>query len=203
MSGREKRSGLPRAIGYLLVIGGAALLLGGLVGGVLLLIASAALDGMAGMTALVEPSSAGGRGGPFADLAIVSTTKGALMLTMAAISLLGLIAGVGVVRARPFGERVARVWAGLALLYLAGDVVADVVRVRPALERALGELAAQMESAGGAADDLGVPVGALETLGGLGTVGTVANAVFLAVLPALCLVLSIRGRRAVHPNSIS
>ncbi|HUT79504.1 MAG TPA: hypothetical protein VM285_17540, partial [Polyangia bacterium] len=124
-----------KALGILLAAGGALMTLGGLGGGALLWLARSALLGLAGMAETI--ASAGPEpAGPLHDLALVAGAKGAAMLALAGISLMALVAGIGLFRVRGWGRTWSLIWAPLALAYLIAEVLADLLVVAPAISRA-------------------------------------------------------------------
>lgn len=55
-------------------------------------------------------------------------------LTLSAVSLLGVIAAVGLMRGKRRGRRLALAWAGAALLYLGTEILVHIVHVFPAYD---------------------------------------------------------------------
>ncbi len=183
-----------KPLGTLLAASGSLMILGGLGGGTLLRLARSALLGMAEMMEAVGPTGTE-PAGPLQDLALVAGAKGSAMLVLAGISLAALISGIGLIRGRRWGRIAGLIWAPIALLYLVGEVLLEILAVAPAISRAADALAADLAEGGTALADTGVPASWLGSLAGLGTVATVFNALLLAVVPILTLALLTRGKR--------
>jgi hypothetical protein len=182
-----KRSGAPRLLGIFLIVCGALLTLGGVVGGLLTFAASMLVGGVGAMgEALGESGTA------LADMNLlepVYTAQGTMKLVEGLLSIVALIAGVWLLGYRRRGRLLALVWAGLALGFLVADFAVYFLVVLPATARMMELTMEQMGDLQLGGSDM---FGGVGSLADVGIVGFVAVDLFLAALPIVTLIVLTR-----------
>jgi hypothetical protein len=161
---RPKRSGAPLGLGITLIAGA----------GVLLLFSAATHA----MNAWLRSSQSSGIKIP--DIGTEGVQL-AMTLVQAALSLIALAAGIGLVRYRTWGRHLSIGWAVAALAYVVTSTAVSLLYIMPASQRAMQAME--------------LPGNSSETIrAGLvfGSVMSLAGAVVLAVTPTLTLVLMTR-----------
>lgn len=179
----KNRSRLPLGLGLTLVIGGSLYTLYGMGTGLYLMFFSTFMD--------FFPSSftVAGEVDPFKVVAMMKPlylVQGAEKLAAGIVSIMGIIAGAGMMQYKEWGRRMGLVWAGGALLYLSVDVVLYFLVMRPAGERLFLEMSRQFASIqGGGVSVSGFMTAILPVSLQWGSVMFLLTILFMAVLPCL------------------
>lgn len=179
---KPKRPGAPFGIGLTLIICGSLAALFGIFGGLFTMTASAMVSSMAMLGNMAgDPTAQQTLDAIIESSGSIYVVQGALQVVMGIISVLALVAGIGLVKYRAWGLKAARVWAGLALIYILVSLVVNFIYVMPASEK-------MMETIMGLN-----PAGGVNPLSGMtssiSTFSQIFGSMLLAVLPVLALVL--------------
>jgi hypothetical protein len=178
--GKPKRPGAPFGIGLTLIICGSLAALFGVFGGLFTMTASSMLSGAMMAGAMADPAARQVFDAVMADSKWIYVVQGAMQVVMGLISVLALVAGIGLMKYRLWGRKLSLVWAGFALAYIVVSLFINIVYIMPASERLVQ---AMLGMTGGGANPFS---GMISNMSGI---SQVLGSLLLAVLPVLTLVL--------------
>jgi hypothetical protein len=178
--GKPKRPGAPFGIGLTLIICGSLAALFGVFGGLFTMTTSSMLSGMMTAGIRADPAVKQAFDAVMADSKWIYVVQGVMQTIMGLISVLALVAGIGLMKYRLWGRKLALVWAGFALAYIVISLFINFIYIMPASEKLVQ---AMLALTGGSANPFS---GMMTNLGG---VSQIFGSLLLAVLPVLTLVL--------------
>ncbi len=180
-AGKTKRPGAPFGIGLTLIICGSLAALGGVFGGLFTMMTNSIMSNIAGLGAAGNPDGMQAIQDAMAASKSLYVVQGSLQVVMGVISVLALIAGIGLMKYRRWGQKLSITWAGLALAYIVMSLIVNFVYILPKSEAMVEAMMAGMPDGGGAAFS--------GMSSGVSAATQIFYALFLAVLPMLTLIM--------------
>ena len=182
-----RRSAIPLGMGITLLVGGGLLALGGLSSGAMGILGSAMPGGpymQPGMEITPQLESA------MEPMAQTQLASAILNLIQGALSVLAIVAGVGLVRYRAWGRKLGLLWATAAVVFVLASLVAQFEMIRPMARGMTEMMTAQMEAQGSPPP----PPGMFEEglFYRLGAAAVIFNHVLLAITPIVAWALLTR-----------
>jgi hypothetical protein len=118
-----------------------------------------------------------------ADAGPIYVVSGALQVVMGFISILALVAGIGLVKYRLWGRKLSLTWAAVALGYIVVSVVVNLTYIMPATDKMMQAMLSASQASG--QPNL-LSSGMMSSIGGL---SSIFGSLLLAVLPVVTLIL--------------
>lgn len=183
------RSGIPKAMGILLIVFSSIYLLSSLVGAATGFLGGSFMDSLPSLTGMIPKLEKSGvkLDVLFAQLKNVYFIQGMQKLATAAISGFGLFAGIKLTQYTATGLRLSVWWGISALTYLVLEIWIFIMFVQPLINKFFKSVAAQVGPL------LGDDKASIELLMGMagsaGASSVIIAAVFMAIFPVLTLAL--------------
>jgi hypothetical protein len=181
---KPRRPGAPFGIGLTLIICGSLASLFGVFGGLFTMATSSMMSKMAAFGAGAgDPAARQMIEAAIADAGSIYVVSGALQVVMGFISVLALVAGIGLVKYRLWGRKLSLTWAAVALGYIVVSVVVNLAYIMPATDKMMQAMLSASQASG--QPNL-LSSGMMSSIGGL---SSIFGSLLLAILPVLTLIL--------------